>query len=146
MSGQVDDSPVRTAQDEALAVADGLPRPEIERRARLAFQSANDIRARYRGLPDAGKRAAAVSRARTWAEILHHMDDTEETEFCGCLDDDNPPLVVQVVWAVWEFLAMLTSWLNVVAVLRAFRDVVGSEPITFYEWPETTETSDGNDA
>jgi hypothetical protein len=74
------------------------------------------------------------------------MDDTEETEFCGCLDNGNPPLVVQVVWAIWDFLAMLTSWLNIVALLRAFRDVAGSEPITFYEWPEgatvlTTRTS-----
>jgi hypothetical protein len=142
MPGQVDDNPARAAEDEALAIANGLPRGEIDRRAWQAFQSANDIRARYRGLPDAAKRAAAVSRARTWAEILHHMDDTEETEFCGCLDDDTQPLAVQVVWAVWDFLAMLTSWLNVVAVLRTFRDVVGSEPITFYEWPETSEGND----
>jgi len=142
MPGRVDDGPVQAAENEALAIADGLPRAEVERRARQAFQSANDIRARYRGLPDAGKRTAAVSRARTWAEILHHMDATEETEFCGCLDDDALPLVVQVVWAVWDFLAMLTSWLNVVAVIRAFQDVAGSEPITFYHWPDA---SDGED-
>lgn len=142
MSGLASDSPVHAAGNEALVIADGLPRAEAERRARQAFQSANEIRARYRGLPDAGKRAAAVSRARTWAEILQHMDATGETEFCGCLDDDAPPVLVQFVWAAWDFLARLTSWLNVVAVLRAFRDVLGSEPITFYQWPEISEDED----
>jgi hypothetical protein len=135
----VSDSPVSTAVDEALAIAEGLSRTEVERRARQAFESANEIRARYRGLPDAGKRAAAVSRARTWAEILRHMDATEEMEFCGCLGDDTPPAIVRAVWTAWDWLARVTWWLHLPAGVRAFRDILGAEPIDFYQWPETGE-------
>lgn len=139
MSARVSDSVVHAAGDEALAIAVGLARAEVEQRARQAFQSANDIRARHRGLPDAGKRAAAASRARTWAEILRHMDATGEPEFCGCLSGDIPPAFVRAVWAAWDCLARVTWWLNVPVVARAFRDVLGTGPITFYQWPETGE-------
>jgi hypothetical protein len=110
---------------------------------RQAFQSANDIRARHRGLPDAGKRAAAASRARTWAEILRHMDATGEPKFCGCLSGDIPPALVRVVWAAWDCLAGAAWWLNVPAVAQAFGDVFGAGPITFYEWPEAGEDVTG---
>jgi hypothetical protein len=136
MSVPVSDSVVHAAEDEALAIAGGLARAEVEQRARQAFQSANDIRARCRGLPDAGKRAAAASRARTWVEILRHMDATGEPEFCGRLSGDIPPAFVRAVWAAWECLARVTLWLNVPAVVRAFRDVFGVRAITFYQWPE----------
>lgn len=129
------DSPVWAAEDEVLAIAEGLRRAEVERRARQAFESANEIRARYRGLPDAGKRAAAVSRARTWAKILRHMDATGHAEFCGSLDDGTPPAIVWAVWAVCDWLALVTVWLNVPAVVRVFRDLLGAEPVTFYQWP-----------
>jgi hypothetical protein len=130
------DSVAREAEHEAITIATGLSRAEVEQRARHAFESANDIRARLRGLPDTAKRAQAVSRARTWAEILQHMDATGEPEFCGCLHDDTPPAVVRAVWIVWDWLARLAWPLNVAALIRGFRDVLGAEPITFYQWPE----------
>jgi hypothetical protein len=130
------DSLAREAEHEAITIATGLSRAEIERRARNAFESANEIRARLRGLPDTAKRAQAVSRARTWAEILQHMDATGETEFCGCPHDDTPPAVVRAVWIAWDWLAGLVWPLNVAALIRGFRDVLGAEPITFYQWPE----------
>jgi hypothetical protein len=130
------DSPVGAAVDEAFAIAEGLSRAEVEQRARQAFESANEIRARYRGLPDAGKRAAAVNRARAWAEILWHMDATEEPEFCGCLGDDIPPAIVRAIWAAWDWLMRVTWWLHVPAGVQAFRDILGAEPIAFYEWPD----------
>jgi hypothetical protein len=139
MAGPVRDSVVHAVGDEALAIAGGLARAGVERRAQQAFQSANDIRARHRGLPDAGKRAAAASRTRTWAEILRHMDTTEEPEFCGCLSGDIPPAFVRAVWATWEWIARVTWWLNVPAVAWAFRDVFGAGPITFYQRPEADE-------
>jgi hypothetical protein len=130
------DSVAREAEHEAITIAAGLSRAEVEQRARNAFESANDIRARLRGLPDTAKRAQAVSRARTWADILHHMDTTGETEFCGCPHDNTPPIVVRAVWIMWDWLAR-TAWpLNVVALARGFGDVLGAEPITFYKWPE----------
>jgi hypothetical protein len=137
------DSPVRAAGQEALTIASGLPRAEVEQRARQAFESANEIRTRYRGLPDAGKRAGAVTRARTWADILRHMDATGESEFCGCICDDTPPAVVRAVWAAWDWLARHTSWLNVAVVVQACSDVLGSGPIDFYQWPETAEREPG---
>ena len=138
------DSPVWAAEDEVLAIADGLPRAEVEQRARQAFESANEIRARYRGLPDVGKRAAAVSRARTWAKILRHMDAIEHEEFCGSLGDDAPPAIVRAVWAAYDWLARVTCWLNVLAVVQAFRDLLGAEPVTFYQWPpEDSPEQDG---
>ena len=126
----------RQAADEAITIAAGLSRAEIEQRARRAFESANDIRARLRGLPDTAKRAQAVNRARTWADILQHMDATGEPEFCGCLHDGTPPIIVQAVWIAWDWLARLAWPLNVAALARGFRDVLGAEPITFYQWPE----------
>ncbi len=100
MSGNV----TRVATREAVAIAVGLPRAEIDQRARGAFESANDIRARLRGLPDTAKRAHAVSRARTWADILVHMDGTGEEEFCGHLCDNTPPLVAWAAWIAWDWL------------------------------------------
>jgi hypothetical protein len=135
----VSDSVVHAAGDEALAIAGGLARAEVEQRARQVFQSANDIRARCRGLPDAGKRAAAASRARTWAEILRHMDATGGPEFCGCLSGDIPPAFVRAAWIAWDCLARVAWWLNVPAVARAFGDVFGAGPITFYQWPKAGE-------
>ena len=41
--GAVNDSPVHAAGEEALAIAEGLARAEVERRARQAFESANEI-------------------------------------------------------------------------------------------------------
>jgi len=134
--GAVSDSLVHAAGEEALAIAEGLPRAEVERRARQAFESANEIRARYRSLLDAERRAGAVSRARTWAEILRHMDATGEPEFCGCLSDDVPPIVVRAIWAAWDWLAGATRWLNVPAVIQSFHDIAGASPIIFYEPPE----------
>jgi hypothetical protein len=126
----------RQASREAITIATGLPRAEIEQRAQRAFESANDIRARLRGLPDTAKRAHAVSRARTWADILQHMDTTGEPEFCGCLHNGTPPIIVQAVWIAWDWLARLAWPLNVAALAQACRDVLGAEPITFYQWPE----------
>jgi hypothetical protein len=131
------DSVAREAEHEAITIATGLSRPEVEQRARRAFESANDIRARLRGLPDTAKRAQAVSRARTWAEILQHMDATGEPEFCGCLHDSTPPVVVRAVWIGWDWLARMAWPLNVAALARGFLDVLGAKPITFYEWPES---------
>ncbi len=87
MSGNV----TRDAAREALAIATGLPRAQIDQRAQQAFDSANDTRARLRGLPDTAKRAHATARARTWADILRHMDQTGEGEFCGHPCDNTPP-------------------------------------------------------
>jgi hypothetical protein len=137
MPGAVSDSIARAAEDEVLTIADGLPRAEVEQRARQAFESANEIRARYRSWMDAGKRSGAVRRARIWAEILQHMDATGEPEFCGCICDDIPPAVVRAVWATWDWLAGLARWLNVAAYVRAFRDVLGAGPVDFYQRPET---------
>jgi hypothetical protein len=132
----VSDSVARQAADEAITIATGLSRAEAEQRARHAFDSANDIRARLRGLPETAKRAQAVNRARTWADILQHMDTTGEAEFCGCPHDGTPPVVVRAVWIVWDWLARMAWLLNVAALARGFRDVLGAEPITFYQWPE----------
>jgi hypothetical protein len=126
----------REAAREVTGIAAGLSRAEVEQRARQSFASANDIRARLRGLPDTAKRADAVSRARTWADILWHMDGTGEPQFCGCIHDSTPPAVVRAVWIVWDWLAGLALLLNVAALARGFRDVLGAEPITFYQWPE----------
>ncbi len=133
------DSVTSAAEGEVLSIADGLPRAEVEQRARQAFESANEIRARYRGLPDTGKRAAAASRARTWAQILRHMDATGEPEFCGCLGDGTPPAFVRAVGAAYDWLARVTWWLNVAAYMRTFRDVLGADPITFYQPPGQTD-------
>jgi hypothetical protein len=130
------DSLAREAEHEAITIATGLSRAEIEQRARNAFESANDIRARLRGLPDTAKRAQAVTRARTWAEIIQHMDTTGEPEFCGCPHDGIPPAVVRAVWIAWDWLAGMAWPLNVVALARGLRDLLGAEPITFYQWPE----------
>jgi hypothetical protein len=130
------DSVARQASREAITIATGLPRAEIEQRAQRAFESANDIRARLCGLPDTAKRAQAVNRARTWADILQHMDTTGEPQFCGCLHNGTPPIVVRAVWVAWDWLARLAWPLNVAALARAYRDVLGAEPITFYQWPE----------
>jgi hypothetical protein len=139
------DSPVWAAEDEVLAIAEGLPRAQVEQRARQAFESANEIRARYRGLPDVGKRAAAVSRARTWAKVLLHMDAMGHEEFCGFLDDGTPPAIVRAVWAAWDWLALATCWLNLPAVVQAFRYLLGAEPVTFYQWPpEESPEQDGH--
>jgi hypothetical protein len=132
----ISDSITRAAEGEVLMIADGLPRADAEQRARQVFESANEIRARYRGLPDTGKRAAAATRARTWAKVLRHMDATGESHFCGSPRDSTPPALVQAVWAAWGWLGRLTCWLNVPACVRAFRDVLGADPITFYEPPE----------
>ena len=131
MSGNV----TRDATREAVAIAVGLPRAEIDQRARGAFESANDIRARLRGLPDTAKRAHAVSRARTWADILVHMDGTGEEEFCGHLCDNTPPLVARAAWIAWDWLTGLLWPLNLAALVRAFRDVTGAKPITYYKPP-----------
>jgi hypothetical protein len=48
----------------------------------------------------------------------------------------HPPALVRAVWTAWDWLARLTWWLNVPACARAFRDVLGAEPITFYEPPD----------
>ena len=64
------------------------------------------------------------------------MDGTGEPQFCGCLHDGTPPAVVRAVWIAWDWLAGLALLLNVAALARGFRDVLGAEPITFYEWPE----------
>jgi hypothetical protein len=131
------DSVVDEAAHQAIAIAAGLPRAEVEQRAQRAFDSANDIRARLRGLPDTAKRAQAASRARTWAEILQHMDSTGEEEFCGYpYDGGTPPAVVRAVWIMWDWLAGYAQLLNVAAVARACQDVFGAKPITFYHWPE----------
>jgi hypothetical protein len=130
------DSLAREAEHEAITIATGLSRAEIEQRARNAFESANDIRARLRGLPDTAKRAHAVSRARTWADILQHMDATGEPEFSGCMHDHTPPAVVRAVWIAWDWLAGVACLLNVAALVRGFRDLLGANPITFYQWPE----------
>jgi hypothetical protein len=130
------DSVARQASREAITIATGLPRAEIEQRAQRAFESANDIRARLRGLPDTAKRAQAVNRARTWADILQHMDATGEPQFCGCLHDGTPPIVVRAVWVAWDWLARLAWPLNVAALAQAYRDVLGVKPITFYQRPE----------
>jgi hypothetical protein len=126
----------REAADEAITIAAGLSRAEVEQRARRAFESANGIRAHLRGLPDTAKRAHAVSRARTWADILHHMDTTGEEQFCGYPYDSTPPIIVRAVWIAWDWLAGPAWRLNVAALVRGFRDVLGAEPITFYQWPE----------
>lgn len=130
------DSVAREAAREAIMIAAGLPRAEVEQRAQRAFESANDIRARLRGLPDTAKRVQAVSRARTWADILQHMDATGEGEFCGCPHDSTPPIVVRAVWILWGWLAGRARLLNPAALARAYRDVLGAQPITFYQWPE----------
>ena len=132
----MNDNLAREATDEAITIAAGLPRAEVEQRAQRAFESANDIRARLRGLPDTAKRADAVTRARTWADILHHMDATGEPQFCGCPYDHTPPAIVRAVWIAWDWLARLALLLNVAALAQGFRDVLGAEPITFYQWPE----------
>jgi len=147
----VTENVARAAEGEVLAIADGLPRDRAEQRARQAFESANEIRGRYRGLPEVGKRAAAVSRARTWAQVLRHMDATGEPEFCGCTCDDTPPAVVRAVWAACDWLARVTWRLNLPGYVRAFRDLLGAEPITFYEPPEQAdegklETGEGQEA
>jgi hypothetical protein len=130
------DSLAREVEHEAITIAIGLSRAEIEQRARNAFDSANDIRARLRALPGTAKRAQAVTRARVWAEILQHMDTTGEPEFCRCPHDGMPPIVVRAVWIAWDWLARMAWPLNVAALTRGFRDLLGAEPITFYQWPE----------
>jgi hypothetical protein len=130
------DSIAREAAREAITIAAGLPRAEVEQRARRAFESANDIRARLRGLPDTAKRAHAVTRARTWADILHHMDSTGEPQFCGYPYDDTPPAIVRAVWIAWDWLARQALLLNVAALTQGLRDVLGAKPITFHQWPE----------
>jgi hypothetical protein len=126
----------RETADEAITIAAGLPRAEVEQRAQRAFDSANDTRARLRGLPDTAKRAHAVTRARTWADILQHMDATGEPQFCGYPYDPTPPAVVRAVWIAWDWLARQALLLNVAALIQGLRDVLGAEPITFYQWPE----------
>lgn len=59
-----------------------------------------------------------------------------QPEFCGCPHDHTPPAVVRAVWIVWDWLAGVAWPLNVVGLVRDFRDVLGAEPITFYESPE----------
>jgi hypothetical protein len=66
------------------------------------------------------------------------MDTTGEPEFCGCPHDGIPPAVVRAVWIAWDWLAGMAWPLNVAALIRGFRDLLGSEPITFYEWAEPT--------
>ena len=43
---------------------------------------------------------------------------------------------MRAVWILWDWLAGLAGLLNVAALARGFRDVLGAEPITFYQWPE----------
>jgi hypothetical protein len=104
----VSDSITRQAQQETTSIAAGLARAEVEQRAQRAFESANDIRARLRGMPDTAKRAHAVSRAHAWADILPHMDRTGEPDFCGCPHDATPPAIARAAWAAWV-LAGLAS-------------------------------------
>ena len=42
------------------------------------------------------------------------------------------PPSCRAVWVLWDRLAVL---LNVAALARGFRDVLGAEPIVFYQWP-----------
>jgi hypothetical protein len=131
MSGNV----ARDAAREALAIATGLPRAEIDQRAQQAFDSANDTRARLRGLPDTAKRAHATARARTWAGILRHMDQTGEGQFCGHPCDTTPPAIARAAWITWDWLASVLWPLNIAAIARAARDVLGARPITYYKPP-----------
>jgi hypothetical protein len=128
----------RQARRASAAASKG---PGAPRRARVeqAFDSANEIHARYRGLPDMGRRAAAVSRARTWGDILRHMDAMEYTEFCGYLGDDTPPAVVRAVWAARDWLTRVTWWLNVSAGVRAFPTCSGPNPSTSTSGPRRAE-------
>jgi hypothetical protein len=129
----VSDSITREAARETAAIAAGLSRAEAGQRAQRAFDSANDIRARLQGLPDIAKRAHAVSRARAWAEILQHMDSTEEPEFCGCARDRTPPAVARAAWAAWDWLAGLARLLSPATWAQVMRDLLGTEPVTFYQ-------------
>jgi hypothetical protein len=131
MSGNV----TQDAAREAVTIAAGLPRAEIDQRARQAFDSANDIRARQRGLPDTAKRAHSTARARTWADILRHMDQAGEGEFCGHLCDNTPPAIARAAWIAWDWLAGVLWPLNIAAIARAAGDVLGARPITYYKPP-----------
>jgi hypothetical protein len=133
MSGNM----TQEATREAVTIATGLPRAEIDQRARQAFDSANDTRARLRGLPDIAKRAHATARARTWADILRHMDQTGEDQFCGHPCDTTPPAIARAAWITWDWLADVLWPLNIAAIARAASDVFGARPITYYKPPCT---------
>jgi hypothetical protein len=45
-------------------------------------------------------------------------------------------MVVRAVWAFWDWLTWVAWPLNLAALAQAYRDVLGAEPITFYQWPE----------
>jgi hypothetical protein len=137
----VSDSITTEAAHEAASIAAGLPRADVEQRASRAFESANDVRARLRGLPDMAKRAHAVSRAHAWADILAHMDRTGEPEFCGCPHDATPPAIARAAWAAWDWLAALARLLSPFAWEQAIRDLFGTEPVTFYHQPQPTPTT-----
>lgn len=115
-------SDTRDGITEAIMIAEGRSRAEVEQRARTAFAAANDIRARYQSILDVEKRGMAVSRARTWADILCHMDRTGEPVFCGDPWDNS-------------LRARLAVWRGVAEFVQAWRDIVGTSPVTFYEFP-----------
>lgn len=66
---------------------------------------------------DLAERAEAASRARTWADILRHMDSAGEAAFCGCTHGAPARGYLSLLW-------------------EALRDQYGAEPVTFYPWPE----------
>jgi hypothetical protein len=130
----VSDNVARAAEGEVLAIAEGLPT------TRPSSAPGRPSRPRARSAP-------ATGACPTWAsmrpsagpgpgQVLRHMDATGEPEFCGCTcDDAPPPAFLRAVWAANDWLARATWWLNVPGYVRAFRDLLGAEPITFYEPP-----------
>jgi hypothetical protein len=126
-------------QDEVFSIAEDRSREDCFRRARQAFDFANERRARFTSILDTPKRLDAVTQAVYWAEIAWFLDVTaaeaftmagyeEETAPCGCLwHRASAPL------------RHALGFLNLRGWYASLSAAFGTKPIEFYELPDTAQ-------
>jgi hypothetical protein len=115
--------------DEGFAIAEGLERLEIERRARRAFGYANECRARYVSGPDLTKRAAAIQAALAWRNTLRYLDATGAHAFWKADYD---------AWkrTLRQRLRTVTAPIDPFRWHLVFKFNGGAQPVEFYPLPE----------
>jgi len=113
------------AYDEVLAVADGRSREDIETRAALAFDRANEARRGVSGGLSLGfwVRTEAILRAEAWVDVLRYLDRAGAATFNLQDFKEDPPENAG------------GSDARRYGLVRALSLTYGSRPFTFYERP-----------
>lgn len=115
------------ARQSVYLTADGLSAEDCRKRAAVAFEWANECRAKYPGLLNTPRRERAIAAAAAWVSILRFIDYHNMQAFTmdEYLTLSGPP----------RKRSWLPSFLDFPVIISGIRDALGTSPRPWYEGP-----------